>query len=374
MERDLEHLTIVHVDAERGFSGGEVQVFLLLEGLAARGHRNILVCPPGARAGEEARRRGIDVREVSMGSDLALLAVPRLGAIFRAVGADLVHLHTGRATWLGGLAARRAGCPALTTRRMDRPVRRGWRTRWIYRRLVRRAVAISPAVRVQLAAGGVPEGMLRTIPSAVDDALLVAGTPGDDGGRAAVRAELGVAAHQPLLLTLASLVPRKGIDVLLEALAPLVAAGGDACLAVAGEGPERARLEALAHARGLGSAVRFLGRRTDPRRLLAACDLFVLPSRREGLGVAALEALAAGRAVVASRVGGLGEVVQDGMCGLLVEPGDAAALSAALGRLLTDEALRVRLAAAGPARVAQGHLASQMTAAYESLYREMLAD
>ncbi len=373
VESEVRPLTIAHVDAEREFSGGEVQVFLLMQGLADRGHRCVLVAPPGSRAGAEATRRGIEVREVAMRGDLDLPALGRLRRAFAECGADLVHLHTGRATWRGGLAARRAGLPALTTRRMDRAVKRGWRTRWIYGRLVRRAVAISPAVRACLVAGGVPEAMLRTIPSAVDDALVL---PATDAAarRDEVRRELDCGPDEDVLLTLASLVPRKGIDVLLEAVDALDEPAPPFRLWIAGDGPERARLEERARASRHAARIAFLGRRDDAARLLGACDVFVLPSRREGLGVAALEALAAGRAVVATRVGGLGEVIEHERCGLLVEPEDVGGLAEALGRVLADVELRNRLAAAGPERVAAGHLASQMTAAYEALYREILAE
>jgi glycosyltransferase involved in cell wall biosynthesis len=173
------------------------------------------------------------------------------------------------------------------------------------------------------------------------------------------------------VLTLAALVPRKGVDVLLAALARL----GDArcVLLVAGEGPERGRLEERARALGLGPCARFLGVRTDKAELLSACDVFALASQAEGLGVAALEAMALARAVVASRVGGLAQAVVDGRTGLLVAPGDVPGFAAALARLRDDPALRARLGAAGPARVREGYEAEQMVSSYERLYREVLS-
>jgi glycosyltransferase involved in cell wall biosynthesis len=124
----------------------------------------------------------------------------------------------------------------------------------------------------------------------------------------------------------------------------------------------------------LGDGVRFLGQREDRTTLLAACDAFVLPSRSEGLGVAALEAMAAGRSVVASRVGGLGEVVVDQVSGLLVEPGDDEGLAAAILRLRRDPELRRGLGVAAHERIRERHLAERMVASYERLYREVLAE
>ena len=363
-------LTIAHVDSETGFSGGEVQVFLLLEGLRRLGHRVVLFCPPQSRSAERASELGIEARTLPMANDLDLAAVLRLKRELRALGADLVHMHTGRSTWLGGLAAWRAGIPAVTTRRMDRRVKRGWRTGLIYRSLVRRAVAISPQVAELLREGGVPEERILMIADAVDPARLRPAVP-----RARTRGELGAGDDEVVLLTLSALVPRKGIDVLLDALHRLRdESGARRVLWIAGDGPERGALERRARELGLADAVRFLGRREDAPELLAACDVFVLPSRREGLGVASLEAMAAGRPVVASRVGGLGFSVVDERTGLLVPPDDAEALAAAVRRLSAERALRERLAQAGPERVAEGFLAEQMVAAHEQLYREVLAE
>lgn len=367
-----DRLSILHVDAERGFSGGEVQVLLLMEGLRRRGHHGALVCPPASRFEQTARERGFPTHPLAMRGDLDLAAVARLRRVIEEQAPDLVHLHTGRASWLGGLAARWAGRPAVTTRRMDRAVRRGWKTRLVYEHLVRRVVAISPAVARELAAGGVPPARVSTIASSVEPPALPADPDERDRRRRAARAALGLGPDERVVLVLAALVPRKGIDVLLEALAGSELAR--TVLLVAGEGEQRGALEARAAALGLGPRVRFLGQRDDKERLLEACDVFCLPSRQEGLGVAALEAMAAGRAVVASRVGGLAEAVEHERSGLLVPPGDPRALARALARLLDDPALRERLAAHGPLRVAEGFLAEQMVAAYERLYRAVLRE
>jgi glycosyltransferase involved in cell wall biosynthesis len=377
-------LCIAHVDAETGFSGGEVQVFLLMEGLRTRGYSNVLLSPPGSRAAAHALDRGFEACTVRMRGDLDIGAVVEMSRALREIGPDLVHLHTGRATWLGGLAARAAELPAITTRRMDRRVHRSWRTRLVYGRLVRCAVAISPAVRDCLERGGVGPARILVVPSAIDPARIV-----PLRGRDATRAELGARADQFVLLTLAALVPRKGIDVLIDALhqiASLQQSGkqphngssrpdgvlrGDVVAWVAGDGPLRAELEA--RAQELGVPVAFLGRREDAGDLLAACDALVLPARREGLGVSALEAMAAARPVVASRVGGLAEAVVHERTGLLVPPDDARALAEAIMRLGSDRDLARRLGDAGPMRVAEGFLPEQMVSAYTEIYAGVLA-
>jgi glycosyltransferase involved in cell wall biosynthesis len=351
-------LCIAHVTSEMRFSGGEVQVFLLLEGLRHRGYRVVLLCPARSRSAEEAQRRRIEWVPVRMRNDLDVGAVIVAARALRACQADLAHFHTGRANWLGGLAARAVRVPAITTRRMDRRVKRNWRTRLIYRHLVQRAVAISAAVADCLADGGVPRERTQLIYDAVDPAQL---RPTTD--RATVRTMLEARTDDCVLLALAALIHRKGLDLLLDALALLGAQGLQPHLWVAGAG----RL-------GLRTRVRFLGRRQDAADLLAACDVFVLPSRREGLGVSALEAMAAGRPVVCSAVGGLKESVVDGRTGLCFPVADVPRLAEALARVIRDDQLRSRLGQAGPQRISEGFLAEQMVEAYGRLYRNVLQE
>ena len=369
LHRPGKPLTIAHVTGETAFSGGEVQVFLLMDGLRRHHHRNILVCPRGSASEERAREQGIEVRAIPFQPEWYPLRIWGMRGQLREIGPDIVHLHTGRANWLGGLASWQLGLPAITTRRMDRPIKRSIRTRILYRTCVQRAVAISHAVGRQLVAAGVPESMTRVVRSAVDPAALH-----PLHGRDATRTALGASPDTTCLLCVASLVSRKGIDVLLQSMARLRDAGFKPALWIAGDGPERERLERLARQLGIEGQVLFLGQRGDTSDLLVASDIFVLSSRKEGLGVAALEAMALGRPVVASRVGGLAEVIDDGRTGVLVRPDDPEALGEALAKLLEDAGLRRRLGAAGPERIRDEFSPDRMVKAYERLYTDILEE
>lgn len=358
---------IAHVDTERGFSGGEVQVFLLMDGLARAGWTNLMLCQPNSRCAEEAAARGHRVETVAMRNDLHLTAVPRLARAMRSHGAALAHLHTGRANFLGGMAARRAGVPALTTRRMDREIKRSPWTRYLYGRLVQRAVSISPAVDALLEAGGVPADMRQVIPSSVDPEAL---RPSVE--REATRASLQVGPDEILLLAVARLSRRKGIDVLLEALGGLPDELPSWRLGVAGDGGVLPELRQQCADLRLGGRVTFLGTRHDVPDLLAACDVFCMPSRREGLGIAALEAMAAGKPVVGSAVGGLADAVVHERTGLLTPPGRVDPLRASLQRVLADATLRTTLGEQGPVRIREGFHHEQMVASYARLYGELL--
>jgi len=227
-------------------------------------------------------------------------------------------------------------------------------------------------VSERLREGGVDPAIVRTIWSTVDTEALK-----PSASRDALREAFGVSSGTKLLLAAAHLTHRKGLDIALRALSRCVAdetdGVSDAVLWVAGDGPERSALEALVAELELGARVRFLGSRQDIPDLLAAADLLLMPSRSEGLGIAALEAMAAGLPVLGCRVGGLGQAVVDGRTGLLVPPEDIGALADALARLLADDPMRQRLGREGPVRIAEGFRAEQMVEAYEALYCEMLA-
>jgi glycosyltransferase involved in cell wall biosynthesis len=331
--------------------------------LRRRGHHVVLICPPQSVCAIEAHRRGIEYRTVLMRNEIDPVAVVRLRREIAAASADIVHLHTGRANWLGGLAARWAGVAAISTRRMDRRVRPGLRTHLLYGRLLRRTAAVSPAVRDRLLQAGVPAERVEVIVDAVDPERLRAAHPRDE-----VRARLGAGAEHCVLIALAALVRRKGLDILLQAVGGLGAARLRVLVWIVGDGSERAVLEEQARRVGVAAQVSFLGRRADVADLLHAADIAVVPSRQEGMGVAALEAMAAGCAVVASNVGGLGYAVVHERTGLLVPPEDASALASALARLIRDPELRQRLAEQGPRRIAEGFLPQHMVEAYEKLY------
>lgn len=354
---------VVHVTTERGFGGGEVQVLLLLEGLREHGVSQLLVAPRGSAVGAMARSRGIEVAEVSLAHPLDLAGVVRLRRALR--GADLVHLHTGRAAWLGALASSLAGIPRVITRRTMRRVRCGMRTRFTWNSPLAHPAAISHAIARVLAEGGVDPARIEVVPSAMDSTRVRV-----EAGRTATRSALGLGGSDFAVLAVGKLAHGKGIDVLVRAMARI--ADATVVLLLAGDGPEREALGQLAASLGIAQRVRFLGVRKDVGDLLAACDLFAMPSRHEGLGNAAMEAMGLERPVVASRAGGLAELVVDGSCGLLVEPEDDRGLALAIERVRRDPALARRLAAAGNQRLDEGFRPHQMVASYLRIYHRAL--
>jgi glycosyltransferase involved in cell wall biosynthesis len=358
-------LAILHVDPERGLGGGERQVLGLIRHLAAAGHRQAVAGDARGRLLPAAEALGAAGRALGVRNHLDVLAGRRLASLLARERYDIVHFHTARAHALAAFLGRSTPTRRVVTRRMDYPLRGGWYARWLYNRAVDAVVAISEGVRAVLVSGGVDPGRVRVIRSGVEvDDFIV-----DEPARSAARAAFGIGAGELVLAAVAALEERKGHAVLFDAVARL----GELPLRVlcAGEGAARATLAARVSALGLDRRVTFLGTLADVRPVLAAADLVVMPSLYEGLGVAALEGMAAGRPVVASRVGGLPEAIGDDVGGVLVPPGDPAALARAIARLARDPDLARRLGAGGRARVGAEFSMARMAAATAAVYREL---
>jgi glycosyltransferase involved in cell wall biosynthesis len=214
-------------------------------------------------------------------------------------------------------------------------------------------------------------GRARVVVHGVDlgpSRAMVAGRPGI---RARIRAELGVADGELLAVTVANLRSEKGYDVLLEAARRIGGRGLPVHFVAAGQGDQAAALEERRHVLGLDDRLRFLGHRTDALALLTAADLVVLPSHQEGLPVVLMEATTVGATIVATSVGGVPQVITDGVNGLLVPPGDPDALANAVARLVDDPALADRLGRAAREGGASFDVA-RASAEIEALYAELL--
>jgi glycosyltransferase involved in cell wall biosynthesis len=353
-------MRVLHVDPEWGWGGGEVQVSLLVRELTRRGHESVVAAPAKAPLARVVGASHVRVVDCPIASHLDVRAVPRLRRLAR--DADVVHFHTARAhalaPWLRGLPARR-----IVTRRMDYVPRGGPWVRYLYNHAVDRVIAISGGVERALRTAGVDADRIRVVPSGIDSDRF--GAPPD--ARASLRATWGVADGDIVAIVVGALETRKGHATLIDAAARL----GDRVplrLVFCGVGSLDATLRR--HAAERRVAVTFLGFRGDVGGCLAAADVAVLPSLHEGLGVAALEAMAAGRPVVASAVGGLAEVVLDGETGRLVPVGDPDALGAALDDLARSPELRARMGAAGVSRVAARYSAVAMADGTIACYLE----
>jgi glycosyltransferase involved in cell wall biosynthesis len=315
-------------------------------------------------------------REIKGLQDVRTIAA--LVRLIRTFKPHVVHTHTAKAGAVGRVAALLCGVPVIV-HTFHGHVLRGYfspaKTRVftaIERQLGARSsalVAVSPKVRQELLEVGVgtPE-RFSVVPLGLDLARFRDFVPGAGEARAA----LGLPAGAFVTSIVARLVPIKAHDVFLGAAAALHAERPDAVFLVVGDGEERPALEARAAALGLGDVVRFLGWRADLELIYRASDAVALTSRNEGSPVALIEAMAAGRPVVSTRVGGVPDVVEDGVSGLLVGMDDPAAVAARLSRLAGDPGLRSRLGHAGQASVMARYDASRLLGDIDRLYTALL--
>ncbi len=350
---------MLHLSSERGWRGGERQVLLLASQLAALRVVQAVAAPGGSELEARARAAGVPVVPLSSRRPWAPRAALRLILWGRRHPGAVLHAHTSP-----GLDAARAirrfarAAGVVYTRRTVYPVRAGRK----YRTGADRYVAVSAAVAEQLVRAGAEPRRVTVIPSVVDVTAVNAVASG------ATRST----PPSPTVVCIAALAQEKRHDLLLAAWERVSAAIPGAELVLVGEGPQRQRIEAAA-ARLTGARVRVVGFRDDVPAWFANADLAVSASDSEGICGSLLEAMACARAVVATRVGGVPEVVEHGVTGLLVHPGDAEALAGAMTELLTDPERRAAMGAEGRRRVERRFAPASAAEAHLRLYRELTA-
>jgi glycosyltransferase involved in cell wall biosynthesis len=317
----------------------------MAEQLARRGHQVFLLCPPRSPLREPPPGSGVALRTVRMRNNYDLAAVAALVNHLRRERVDAFLFQGTRGTRLGGLAARLAGVPGVVRAGSGEGLKRTAYDRWLYRRAVTHFVANAGFIERELTAlPWVGPGRVTRIYNGIDLERFRPGSLAGYGGEIHdLRQECGIPPEAPVVAVVARLQALKGHEDLLQCLPALWERFPELRLLVAGQGPHEGYLRAVAADLDPGRRILFLGHCPDVRPVLQAADLFVLPSHREGLPNAVLEAMAMGLPVVATAAGGTGEVVVDGVTGLLTPPGDPAALGAAMRRLLEEMALRKRL-------------------------------
>ncbi len=341
-------LRVLHVDTAPDWRGGQAQVAALMDGLGARGHTQWLAAPDGPLA-SHARACGIEVHRFAPRGDVDLGAALALAGIARRLAPRVVHLHSARAHATGWWAARRVRAACVVSRRVDFAVAKNPLSALKYRLPVDAYVCVSRGIADVLLAAGIPADRVRVIPSgiAVDTVAAAVAKARTEGRGVRLRAALGVPERAPLIGVIAALAPHKDHATFLAATRGVLAARPDAWFVLAGDGPLRAEIRARVAALGGGAHVLLPGFVEDVPALLAALDGFALSSYLEGLGTSVLDAQAAGVPVVATRVGGIPEMIESSVNGLLVPPRNPQALAAALLEGLTNPgAARARADAA----------------------------
>ena len=358
----------LHVDTARSWRGGQNQVLLTVLGLRARGHRTTLVAHPD---GELQRRaaEGPDLIPIASSGEMGFRAAWQLSRVLTALRPTVVHAHDAHAVAMVALARSLGRLDPLprfvVSRRVDFHIRRNTFSRWKYAQ-VDLFLCASNAIRTMLIGDGVPAERTLTVYEGVD-LEHVAAAP-----RLDVHAELWLPSGAPLVGNVAALVPHKGHRYLIKAAATVVRQVPDARFVILGTGELEATLRKQIKDLHLERHVVLAGFRPDALSLQKGFDLFAMSSLTEGLGTVLLDAMALGQAIVATRAGGIPEVVAHDQTGVLVPPRDADALAAAVVRLLGDADRRAQLGLAGRERVRASFSVERMVQATLDAYDRLV--
>jgi glycosyltransferase involved in cell wall biosynthesis len=355
--------TVLHTEASPGLGGQEVRTLNEARWTVERGWRVLVAGQPDGRLLERARAAGLETAPVRMAGPVDPRALAGLVRLIRRERVSLVHTHSSIDAWLGGMAARFCRVPVVRTRHVSIAIRRGFNP--VYRWLADRVITSGEAIRRLVVEVGVPPERVIAIPAGVNLESFPFGARAPATAR-----ELGLG--HPVIGSVAMFRGSKGHPQLLQAFAMIREKRPDATLLLVGDGIRRNWVEQLARDAKLSDAVVFTGFRPDVPALLATMDCFAQASTRtEGVPQALLQAFATGVPVVASRIGGIPEVVTDGVTGLLVESESVEALAAGIERVLDDpEAAAQRARAARAlveARFSHIHAIDRLLQVYDEL-------
>jgi glycosyltransferase involved in cell wall biosynthesis len=361
-------MRVLHVDSELPWRGGQNQILLLMRRQRARGDDPQLVAPGRGALAARAAAEGFPVHPVGMRGTWDIPAAIALARVMHKIRPDVVHWHAARAHAVGAIAALLAPRPArVLSRRVQIPVRRSPGSRLLYALRIDRIAAISNAVRDALVQSGVDARKIDVVPSGIDPAPAR-----DPSRRAEVRARLGCSEEEVVGINVSALAAGKAHLDLMQGAAIALRRAPRLRLWIAGEGPLENALRAERRALDLEREVQLLGFRADIMSLLQAADFFCLPTLHEGLGSSILEAMSAGLPVIATRVGGIPEIIEDGRNGILIPPSDPGALADAMVEMATRPDLRGAMGACGATRA--GSFSADRTAeAMVEVYRLALA-
>jgi glycosyltransferase involved in cell wall biosynthesis len=360
-------LSLFHIDAGKEWRGGQRQSLLLVKELKRRQWPVFFVVQPKSPLHINASDAFLPVIPLKIRSEFDILAIFRLAFLMRSKKCRLAHFHDAHSAAVGSAAASWAKVPLrVISRRVDFPLKKNLFSRRKYSNKINAVVAISEGVREVLLDGGLPAGRVEVIPSGIDFTPYKKALSSDY-----LRREFGFAGDDYLVGMVAHLADHKGHKYLIRAAKILKRQTPKIKVIIVGEGPLRIELTKEARDSGVEDLVFFLGFRKDVPQILSSLDVFVLSSYLEGLGSSIMDAMACRLPVVATRTGGIPEVVIHRKTGLLVPPRNPSALAKAILRLYNDRDLASRLGEEGYRVVHRRFSAEAMADRMVSLYERL---
>ncbi|UCD63463.1 MAG: glycosyltransferase family 4 protein [Candidatus Zixiibacteriota bacterium] len=376
MGRD-QKIKVCHIISGDLWAGAEIQAYILLRTLSAEPDLclSTVVLNEGTLA-EKLRESGIEVTVVDESRNGFFRILSAVANHLKGRQIDIIHSHRRKENVLAGLLKGKGISrhlvqtvhgsrePFMGIKRVKEAVYAVINMHYT-RGSFDRVLPVSYDIERTLA-GKVERSQLRTVHNSVDLNELRTSR-----SAAEVRKEFGMAEDRPILGTAGRMVPIKGFDVFLKAAAVIHGQRPDVNFLLAGDGPLMTQLKRMAESMNIHRQVRFPGFRDDLPDIINALDLFVVSSHHEGIPTVVLEAMALGRPVVATNVGGMPEIIEHETSGLLVSPGDSEGLARACLRIMDDSALREKLAAAARQRVTEEFSATQQAGRVAEVYREL---
>jgi glycosyltransferase involved in cell wall biosynthesis len=359
------NILLINVNIGIGWGGIESHSDMLASTLARRGHKVVLGC---GVEGSVTVGTGtvLPSRKITIRNSGDIGAVIRIISVCRNENIDVIIANGGREYWPAALAAKLLGKKILFVRHQTDRIRKT--TRWLIHAHVAAVVAVSGAVRQALSASGIRADKITVI----HNSISLAKFDPSRIDREALRKELGIAGNESLIGTVGKLNRGKGVYELLRAVGMIAEGNGPVKLVFVGDGEEREGLGKEAERLGIRDKIIFTGVRKDVERIYAAMDIFVLPSTcDEAFGIVIIEAMAMGKPVIGTMVGGIPELIADRKNGILVPPGNEKALAAAIREYLTNSDLSARVAAAGRQTVESEFSDRTLGDRFEEVFKEL---
>lgn len=360
-------MSLFHIDAGKEWRGGQRQSLFLVKELSRRGYPVFFVVQPGSPLYNKASEAVVPTLPLKIRNEFDIVSIIRLAIAMSRKKCLLVHFHDAHSAAVGSAAASLAKVPLrIISRRVDFPLKKNYLSRRKYIRNIDAVVAISEGVKKVLVEGGLPPQRVEIIPSGIDFSPFKEASSSDY-----LRRQFSFASDDYLVGMVAHLANHKGHKYLIRATKVLKEQTPKIKIIIVGEGPLRMELNREARDSKVDDIVFFLGFREDVPRILSSLDLFVLSSYLEGLGSSILDAMACRLPVVATRAGGIPEIVIHGETGLLVPPRSPSALAKAILKLYSDRELASRLGEKGYEIVHQKFSAESMADRMIRLYEKL---
>ncbi|MBI3802815.1 MAG: glycosyltransferase family 4 protein [Nitrospirae bacterium] len=353
-------MKILHTEASLAWGGQEIRILTEAKGFVKRGHTVVVAAPPDALIFARAQEAGLPTEAVPMQKSGYPAAVKGLLEVIEKHQIDLVHTHSSRDSWLGLFAARFSGRrPRLIrTRHLSTPVGRSWLSTWLYRRPDRIITTGEATRRLLIEESGLAPERIISIPTGVDLGHFQPVPP---------------AAGVPAVGMVAFLRDWKGHTYFIDAAREVLRKMPEAAFYIVGDGPEEERLRSLLDRINLTDRIEMLGYQTDIRAVLSRLDIVVLTSyANEGVPQSLLQAMAMEKPVIGTTVGGIPEVIEEGVNGYLIPPRDSDACAAKILELIQQPALRAAMGRAGRARVEKEFSFDRMLDQVETVYHAAL--